>query len=86
MRVTLNLSPEIEAGLLSRAQESGLALEEYLLTIVEEVAMPSVKQEAASPDEARKEAVRRMIEFGEKHQLSLGEPITRRLLHEKHRF
>jgi len=30
--------------------------------------------------------VRRMLEFGEKYHLSLGEPITRQLLHEGHRF
>jgi hypothetical protein len=29
--------------------------------------------------------VRRMLEFGEKHRLTLGEPITRSLLHEGHR-
>ena len=34
----------------------------------------------------RAEAVRRMLEFGDKHRLSLGEPITRALLHEGHRF
>lgn len=34
----------------------------------------------------RTEAVRRMLEFGDKHRLSLGEPITRALLHEGHRF
>jgi hypothetical protein len=27
-----------------------------------------------------------MLEFGEKHQLSLGEPVTRKLLHEGHRY
>lgn len=35
---------------------------------------------------ARREAIRRMREFGERHRLSLGEPITRKLLHEGHRF
>jgi Arc/MetJ-type ribon-helix-helix transcriptional regulator len=34
----------------------------------------------------RQDAVRRMLEFGDKYQLSLGEPITRELLHEGHRF
>jgi hypothetical protein len=27
-----------------------------------------------------------MLEFGERHRLSLGEPITRAVLHEGHRF
>jgi hypothetical protein len=27
-----------------------------------------------------------MIEFGQKHRLSLGQPVTRALLHQGHRF
>ncbi len=41
------------------------------------------------PPEAREdraEAVRRMLEFGDRHRLSLGVPITREHLHEGHRF
>jgi hypothetical protein len=34
----------------------------------------------------RAEAVRKMLESGEKHHLSLGDPVTRTLLHEGHRF
>ncbi len=34
----------------------------------------------------RQDAVRRMQEFGEKHRLSLGEPVTRSILHEGHRY
>jgi hypothetical protein len=34
----------------------------------------------------RAEAVRRMLAFGDKYRLSLGEPMTRELLHEGHRF
>ena len=32
--------------------------------------------------ETRREATRRMIEFGERRHLSLGEPVTRGFLHE----
>ena len=87
MTVTLHLKPEVEAGLLARAQASGMALEDYLLSLAEEAALqegPS-RTTLARPD-ARAEAIRRMLEFGEKHHLSLGEPITRELLHEGHRF
>lgn len=35
---------------------------------------------------SRQEAVRRMEEFGDKYHPSLGEPITRKLLHEGHRY
>ena len=35
--------------------------------------------------ENRREAVRRMIEVGDRRNLSLGEPVTRQFLHEGHR-
>jgi hypothetical protein len=37
-------------------------------------------------DSSRQAAVRDMEEFGEKYHLSLGEPVTRKLLHEGHRY
>jgi hypothetical protein len=37
-------------------------------------------------DSSRRDAVRRMEEFGEKYHLSLGEPITRKLLDEGHSY
>ena len=86
MTVTLRLKPEVEAGLLARAHASGMALEEYLLSLVEEAAVPLAEEPNPSGQHAREEAVRRMLEFGEKYHLSLGEPITRELLHEGHRF
>jgi hypothetical protein len=87
MTVTLHLKPEIEAGLLAHAEASGMDLEDYVLTLVEEAARPAGGNNTASAKrEGRAEAVRRMLEFGEKHHLSLGEPITRALLHEGHRF
>ena len=78
------MRPEIEASLLARAQASGMLLEAYLLSPAEE----AVAQAAPTATERtkREEAVRRMLEFGEKYRLSLGEPITRELLHEGHRF
>jgi hypothetical protein len=86
MTVTLNLKPEVESDLLARARASGMPLEQYLLSIVESAARPTARNATAAPQPARVEAVRRMVEFGEKHHLSLGEPITRKLLHEGHRF
>jgi hypothetical protein len=86
MTVTLNLNPEVEAGLLARARASGMPLEQYLLSLVESAARPAARNAADDRQPARAEAVRRMVEFGEKHHLSLGEPITRELLHEGHRF
>ena len=76
MTVTLNLKPELEAGLLAKAQASGMPLEEYLLSLMEDAALPP--DSAGAPKQsAREDAVRRMVEFGERHHLSLGEPITR---------
>jgi hypothetical protein len=78
--LTLHLRPEIEASLLVRAQASGMPLEAYLLSLVEEAAVQAVTTAAGATK--RQEAVRRMLEFGEKHRLTLGEPLTRSLLHE----
>ena len=85
MSVTLHLKPEVEAGLLSQAQASGMGLEEYLLSLAEGAVIQATTAQTAGPG-AREEAVRRMLEFGEKYNLSFGEPITRKLLHEGHRF
>jgi hypothetical protein len=84
--VTLTFEPEIEAGLLAKAQARGMGLQEYLQAIVEQEAFPSSRKAAAAEPTSRQEAVRRMLEFGERYRLSLGEPITRGLLHEGHRF
>ena len=86
MTVTLTFRPEIEAGLLAKAQARGMALSEYLQSIVEQDALPLVQKNVVSEPTRREEAVRRMLEFGERHHLSLGEPITRALLHEGHRY
>lgn len=61
-------------------------LQEYLQSIVEQDALPSPRETIPPESRRREEAVRRMLEFGEKYHLSLGEPITRELLHEGHRY
>jgi hypothetical protein len=43
MSVTLNLRPEIEAGLMAQAQASGMTLEEYLLSMVEGAVSPRAR-------------------------------------------
>jgi hypothetical protein len=83
--ITLNLTPEVEAGLLAQAQASGKLPAEYLLSVVEEAVLPAHEGNHAAQS-SRQEAVRRMLELGEKHHLSLGEPVTRELLHEGHRL
>ena len=41
MTVTLNIKPELEAGLLAQAQAGGVTLEQYLLSIIEGSALLS---------------------------------------------
>jgi hypothetical protein len=85
MAVTLTFEPEVEAELLARAKARGMDLHSYLRSIVEQEALGRSRPEAGSESDRRREAVRRMMEFGEKYHLSLGEPVTRALLHEGHR-
>jgi hypothetical protein len=40
MTVTLELRPELEAGLIAVARASGMTLEEYLLSVVEGAVLP----------------------------------------------
>jgi len=63
----------IRAGLVS-------SVDEFIDSAIE--SLPHGKTQSTP----REEAVRRMQEFGDKYRLSLGEPITRKLLHEGHRF
>jgi Arc/MetJ-type ribon-helix-helix transcriptional regulator len=77
--MTITLTPDQEKA-IREAIETGLVrdFDEFIEVAIQ--ALP-VREEAA----ARSEAVQRMQEFGEKHRLSLGQPITRSLLHEGHR-
>jgi hypothetical protein len=84
--VTLTFDPEIEAGLLAKAQARGMDLHDYLQRLAEQDALGSVATILPAETTRREDAVRRMLEFGDKYHLSLGEPITRELLHEGHRY
>jgi hypothetical protein len=50
MTVTLNLKPELEAGIFAQAQASGMSVEAYLLSVIEGVVLPSIRQRV-SPEE-----------------------------------
>lgn len=52
MTVTLNLKPEVEAGLLAQAQANGMTLEEYLLSMVEGAALSAIQKTASAEDRA----------------------------------
>lgn len=44
MSITINLKPEIEAGLLAQAQARGMTLEEYLSSMVEGAVRMATRQ------------------------------------------
>jgi len=50
MTVTLKFKPEVEAGLLARAQANGMSVEAYVLSVVEGTVVPAVKNRL-SPEE-----------------------------------
>jgi hypothetical protein len=83
MTITLDLKPELEADLLVKAQANGIEVDRYILSLVEGALNRPQSNLAA---DSRQEAVRRMLEFGDEEHIRFGEPITRRLLGEGHRF
>jgi len=79
--MTIVLKPDREKA-LQAAIQAGLirSVDEFIDTAIE--ALPHKDGGTSS----REDAVRRMQEFGDKYHLSLGEPVTRKLLHEGHRL
>jgi Arc/MetJ-type ribon-helix-helix transcriptional regulator len=80
--MTIELNPEQER-IIQEQLASGLfdSVGEVLTT-----ALANLPHDRRFDRESRRQAVQHMIEFGERRQLSLGEPVTRRFLHEGHRF
>jgi Arc/MetJ-type ribon-helix-helix transcriptional regulator len=75
--MTITLAPDQEKAIRD-AIKAGLleSVDEFIETAIE--ALPHAEKSAPS----RREAVRHMREFGETYRLILGEPVTRKLLHE----
>jgi len=80
--MTIQLSPEQERA-IQEAIKNGVvrSVDEFI-----EAAIAMLPEHKERSRISREEAVRRMEEFGEKYRLDLGEPITRKLLHEGHRY
>jgi Arc/MetJ-type ribon-helix-helix transcriptional regulator len=80
--MTIKLTPEQEQA-IRNAIQSGVvrSVDEFIDTAI--ALLPQSKDKT---ERSRQAAVRGMEEFGEKYRLSLGEPITRKLLHESHRY
>lgn len=85
--MTITPKPEQEQ-LIAQAIRAGLVkdAEEVLDIGVDTLRTRLETPMAADRRSERLKAVERMREFGEKHRLTLGEPITRDLLHEGHRY
>ena len=80
--MTIQLSPEQER-VIQEAIRSGVvhSVDEFI-----DAAIAMLRQPKDQNENSRREAIRRMEEFGKKYHLSFGEPITRKLLHEGHRY
>jgi hypothetical protein len=80
--MTITLRPEHERA-IQQAIENGLirSVDDLIGSALAALSHPDPRQ-----DSRRQEAIQRMLEFGDSHRLALGEPITRQLLHEGHRY
>jgi Arc/MetJ-type ribon-helix-helix transcriptional regulator len=80
--MTIQLSPEQERA-IQEAIKSGFvrSVDEFIA-----VAIAMLPRSKDHSDHSRREAVRQMEDFGKKYHLSLGEPVTRKILHEGHRY
>jgi Arc/MetJ-type ribon-helix-helix transcriptional regulator len=78
--MTIILKPEQERA-IQEAIKAGLirSVDEFIETAIKSL------PHGGGTSSSRADAVRRMQEFGDTYRLSLGEPITRTLLHEGHR-
>ena len=84
--MTIEIKPE-DAQVIEQAIQAGLI--EHAGEVVDvglETLRSRLEDFRALRESWRGEAVRRMQESGEKYPLNLGEPITRKLMHEGHRF
>jgi len=79
--MTIVLTPEQERA-IQEAIHAGLvrSVDQFIEAAID--ALPHL--ESGPP--SREDAVRRMQEFGDLYRLNLGEPVTRKLLHEGHRL
>ena len=79
--MTIELTPKQEHA-IQNAIKSGVvrSVDEFI-----DAAIAMLPHPKDYTDSSRRAAVCSMEEFGEKYRLSLGEPVTRKLLHEGHR-
>jgi hypothetical protein len=75
----LELTPEVQAGLLSQARENGLSLEAFAEQVLQEKSRETVANENG---DSYAEMMRRLATFGKRHNLSLGGATVKELLRE----
>ena len=80
--MTIKLSPEQERA-IQEAIKSGFvhSVDEFI-----DIAIAMLPHAEDYSESSRLSAIRRMENFAEEYHLSFGEPITRKLLHEDHRY
>jgi putative addiction module CopG family antidote len=76
--MTVELRPEHERIIRQQLASGRYQSVDEVLT----AALANLPNDRRFDRENRREAVRRMIEFTERRKLSLGEPVTRKFLHE----
>ena len=80
--MTITLTPGQERAIQAAIESGALrSMDEFIDTAIAALTHTDETGSGLS----REEAVRRMEEFGEKYKLEMGEPITRKLLHEGRR-
>ena len=80
--MTIELKPEQERMIREHLASGRFRSVDEILTN----ALAGLAHDRRFDPENRRAAVRRMLEFGERRHLGLGEPVTREFLHEGHRF
>jgi Arc/MetJ-type ribon-helix-helix transcriptional regulator len=78
----IQLSSDQEQA-IREAIQSGIirSVDEFI-----EMAIAALRRPENQNENARRDAVRLMEEFGEKYHLSMGGPVTRESLHKGHRY
>lgn len=80
--MTIKLTPEQEEAVQNAIKRGVVrSVDEFIATAI--ALLPEGKRQTGG---SRETAVRGMEEFGENYHLSFGEPVTRKLLHDGHRF
>jgi hypothetical protein len=77
--MTIQLRPDQEQAIQKALAEGCIgSIDEFI-----DAAIATLPLDKDRDESGREAAVRRMEEFGDKYRLSLGEPITRRLMNNR---